>query len=586
MRRFGYAAPSGHRAGRRARHRAGLGLALAAPVLVPFGLTWAVGEAAASGTQGQTVVVTGPASWSDSAQAWARGAGVQLSYVAADGSTAAGLLDEGKAQAAIVAGTVHTSTGAPRSGLLYAPVAAAGTVVVSAVPDLSTGRIVTDLRVDARTLAELYTGDVDSAAARLQALNPNHRLPDSLTALALEGPTAQTRQLSSYLTHSCPRAWPNGIVASLPLAQGQVVARDNAAVVAAVNAALQRRGLQAGVIGYADAATALTQPDAARGTVGTSPSGATSTAVAGTALNAPDTVAAVRNAAGQYVLPTATALSLGAADLVKGGAGKEIADLPGPVTDPRAYPVSSEVFLAVPAALRSQSPGNAVNLAGLVRYATRAGQYSLPVGAAALPPGDRDSADAVAGQLDPSSPGPSGSPTPSEAPSETPSPSGSPTGRQPRPRPSTPTSADRTPTSTATPSATPTATHAPPLRRTRLRPRRRPTPLRRADSDRDADRDADQHRHSDRHSERRQGRRPAPPLRPPPRADRTPTPAPRLRPPRRPRPRDSDRDGAAVDGAWRCRRSGGPAGGPPAVPAGRAGRAGREARRRLVLAWV
>ena len=121
MRRVGYAAPSGRRAGRRARHRAGLGLALAAPVLVPFGLTWAVGEAAASGTQGQTVVVTGPASWSDSAQAWARGAGVQLSYVAADGSTAAGLLDEGKAQAAIVAGTVHTSTGAPRSGLALRP---------------------------------------------------------------------------------------------------------------------------------------------------------------------------------------------------------------------------------------------------------------------------------------------------------------------------------------------------------------------------------------------------------------------------------------------------------------------------------
>ena len=297
MRRFGSAAPSRHRPGRRARQRAGLGLALAAPVVVPFGLTWAVGEAAASGAQGQTVVVTGPTSWSDPAQAWARGAGVQLSYVAADGSNAAGLLDEGKAQAAIVAGTVHTSTGAPRSGLLYAPVAAAGTVVVSAVPDLSTGRIVTDLRVDARTLAELYTGDVDSAAARLQALNPSHRLPDSLTALALEGPTAQTRQLSSYLTHSCPHAWPNGIVASLPLARGQVVARDNAAVVAAVNAALQRRDLQVGVIGYADAATALAQQATARDTVGTSPSGATSSA-AGTALNVPDTVAAVRNDAG------------------------------------------------------------------------------------------------------------------------------------------------------------------------------------------------------------------------------------------------------------------------------------------------
>lgn len=143
--------------------------------------------------------------------------------------------------------------------------------------------------------------------------------------------------------------------------------------------------------------------------------------------------AAIRNAAGRYVQPTAASMAAAVQNMISGGSGTEQVNLAN--TDPAAYPLTMVIYAAVPTAGTPQAKAAAI--ARFLDFAAGAGQTpgeqpgQLPVGYLPLPQALRaqtqQAATEVANQSGNASQSSHGAPTPSPIPSlsgkPTPSPS-------------------------------------------------------------------------------------------------------------------------------------------------------------------
>lgn len=358
-------------------------LALAAVLSLAPALGAAAPAAAAGGTR--YVPVNGAGStWSQNAFAqWQRAEaarGIVLNY-AGTGSTdgrqefIAGLTDFALTE---IPFQRHPAGGSapedPTRGYAYVPVVGGGTALMYHLT--SGGRRITNLRLSSKTIAEIFTGVITRwDDPQIRADNPGITLPDELiTPVVRADPAGTTAQFTAWLAAAQTALWqsycdktglaePCGAVQSYPITPG---IRAQAGSLGVSQYVAQSYG--EGSIGYVQASYAQ---------------------LAGYP------VAAVLNAAGYYVAPTAGAVAVALGkdriDDSRASPGYLTGQLSGVYADPdpRAYPISSYSYLIVPTTTADGfTRAKGATLAAFFGYALCQGQASVAaLGYSPLPAG-------------------------------------------------------------------------------------------------------------------------------------------------------------------------------------------------------
>ena len=198
---------------------------------------------------------------------------------------------------------------------------------------------VTNLQLDANTLASIYAGKIkkwnDPAIA---ATNSGVTLPsEGIQVVHRSDGSGTTAAFTTYLTAVAKTIWTSGAATDVPWPTGQG-AKGSDGVTAAVKQT-------EGAIGYAEVSFAK---------------------------NSSLGIAKIKNAAGSFVGPDASAVSAALAGITV-PADLKIAINYNP-TDPAAYPITTDTFVIVPA--KPADPAKGKLLKAFILYALGAGQES------------------------------------------------------------------------------------------------------------------------------------------------------------------------------------------------------------------
>lgn len=247
-------------------------------------------------------------------------------------------------------------------GYTYVPFVAGGTALAFHLT--IDGARLTDLRLSGDVVAKIFSGTITRwDDAEIRADNPGIALPSrQITPVVRADASGSTSQFTRWLAAEHPRVWTSGETSLFPVASSAFKAQSGSL----------------GVAGYVNQ---------------TYGEGAITYVENTYAQSAGLAVAAVRNHSGQFVAPTAAAVTaaLAGADVNadSGSADHQTQILDGVYrsADPRAYPISGYAYLIVPTetgGVFTESKG--ATLASFARYSLCAGQQEAEsLGNAPLP---------------------------------------------------------------------------------------------------------------------------------------------------------------------------------------------------------